>query len=1437
MHHHQAAAAAAAAAAYDLGGRRSHPGMMMHHLQQGPHTLHAQLDEHTAELERRLAAMQERLAFLEEIRSKDSIILSQYEMRIQQQDQLIHEMRAQLLAVRIPALVRAVPRALRPVRTVLLPSALHAVSLNAADGSDSPFPALSALLPDKDAAETHRSAAAPPDSDLDTTSPATSIADEIPAAPVAPKPAARAKAQPRKSASSSHTTASDGSAPMDVDPRGADQRRPASSFNVTGINMEGQRIRVDLSADKLTPWTSIVRRQRKDGGRMLKTADMAAINEAVGAFLAQSIPVERVVMCKLQASRDQGPVNPWERCDYAIPEALVDSFQTWFSSQLREGLLDSRLGQRRKSRTNDSPSVLTQALTSVESRRTLLTSPRSTGARSDPKREPPKRRSSQQRPSRGRKYVADDAESSPEPAADNEDHDSDAAEADNAPAFEAEDNQDDAQPAGVETESPEVMPDVPSSKWPAWTEVVRACYPQFRRTRKTYDQFASDFMSKNDPDNVVHHTISNANRGDLSVVAVPPYLQKQFMQAFVSEFEKGKWPYGRCQAVKLPMLRAEESDQSDEDGDRDDDGDGDGDGDGEGDGDDGDESQNVSSTSRTPRRAASAAASALVSTTRSASRSAQKKTPRRGERQARTQDAHDSVEQVEKLPERRSKRTQKPTPARRSSAARRRTPSRRIQSDAEERDGTDDDEKDETAEQETDDAREEAEDADAQDDSEVEAAEEEAEEEGQVEEDAQEEEEEEEEDSQEAPEEHAEEEAEEEAEDVEEEVEVRKSRSRPASRGGSSRARRGAVVTDSGEEDAGATETPRPRARSRSRANPPVAAAAPVEPEVPAAAAAASRAAAARPRASSTARGDRATNGVAAVSDDAGHVVSWRGVVAERVPGFFDDSANSSRGMATRIRAGLRSFAADHAVAQTLGDKLPLALVPQFVEWFKEHARRHFAAFDPDLASATADPMPLDVDAQAITAAFGRTARMRTQSPAPLAPPAASASQSRKRGRASNPPASKAARISRQRSMSPDIVDGNAPSSPTRLNTSPERSSRVRRRASIQDEPASRETPRGDDVTMTTNGDRAGDGSHGGAGAGVTASTASSAATAAATAVAGKMTSSKRASLNGRGAEEDRDSDIHASGNGDAEMPDASPGGSETAAAQSRSPVRRRGSQVSHSSQTRRASSPDRGVDRNSLALGHILDGDAVASQPDAQSLHTQQAAARSTFAVPSSASVAVHVPQRSSSRSPRPQPAQTPVQTQTAASATPASDVTAVATVAAAAAAGNARAPGVVAPPASASSSSMPEAAGATSDSTPQPTTPNQPYAIINGQVDPMTRYNHVLLSMMPNYNSRPKSRRIEMKRLVKAFLLNRMGDSFSTCVIFTDRADKSIVGVGGDAAGAIAAAAAGSDVLSASTSSGDKRVHHTYGIAKSIEQEFRAWAAVEMRRLFGDF
>nr|KAJ3416883.1 hypothetical protein HK105_001161 [Polyrhizophydium stewartii] len=968
---------------------------------------------------------------------------------------------------------------------------------------------------------------------------------EIPAAPVAPKPAARAKAQPRKSASSSHTTASDGSAPMDVDPRGADQRRPASSFNVTGINMEGQRIRVDLSADKLTPWTSIVRRQRKDGGRMLKTADMAAINEAVGAFLAQSIPVERVVMCKLQASRDQGPVNPWERCDYAIPEALVDSFQTWFSSQLREGLLDSRL------------------------------------------------------------------ESSPEPAADNEDHDSDAAEADNAPAFEAEDNQDDAQPAGVETESPEVMPDVPSSKWPAWTEVVRACYPQFRRTRKTYDQFASDFMSKNDPDNVVHHTISNANRGDLSVVAVPPYLQKQFMQAFVSEFEKGKWPYGRCQAVKLPMLRAEESDQSDEDGDRDDDGDGDGDGDGEGDGDDGDESQN-----------------------------------------ARTQDAHDSVEQVEKLPERRSKRTQKPTPARRS----------RIQSDAEERDGTDDDEKDETAEQETDDAREEAEDADAQDDSEVEAAEEEAEEEGQVEEDAQEEEEEEEEDSQEAPEEHAEEEAEEEAEDVEEEV----------------------------------------------------------EPEVPAAAAAASRAAAARPRASSTARGDRATNGVAAVSDDAGHVVSWRGVVAERVPGFFDDSANSSRGMATRIRAGLRSFAADHAVAQTLGDKLPLALVPQFVEWFKEHARRHFAAFDPDLASATADPMPLDVDAQAITAAFGRTARMRTQSPAPLAPPAASASQSRKRGRASNPPASKAARISRQRSMSPDIVDGNAPSSPTRLNTSPERSSRVRRRASIQDEPASRETPRGDDVTMTTNGDRAGDGSHGGAGAGVTASTASSAATAAATAVAGKMTSSKRASLNGRGAEEDRDSDIHASGNGDAEMPDASPGGSETAAAQSRSPV-------SHSSQTRRASSPDRGVDRNSLALGHILDGDA--------------------------------------------------------------------------------------------------------------PTTPNQPYAIINGQVDPMTRYNHVLLSMMPNYNSRPKSRRIEMKRLVKAFLLNRMGDSFSTCVIFTDRADKSIVGVGGDAAGAIAAAAAGSDVLSASTSSGDKRVHHTYGIAKSIEQEFRAWAAVEMRRLFGDF
>ncbi|KAI8928591.1 hypothetical protein BC831DRAFT_95532 [Entophlyctis helioformis] len=91
----------------------------------------------------------------------------------------------------------------------------------------------------------------------------------------------------------------------------------------------------------------------------------------------------------------------------------------------------------------------------------------------------------------------------------------------------------------------------------------------------------------------------------------------------------------------------------------------------------------------------------------------------------------------------------------------------------------------------------------------------------------------------------------------------------------------------------------------------------------------------------------------------------------------------------------------------------------------------------------------------------------------------------------------------------------------------------------------------------------------------------------------------------------------------------------------------------------------------------------------------------------------------------------------------------------------------------------------------------------VAGGTVDPLTRYNHVLKSMMPAYNATPKERRVEMKRLVKNYLMEKMGDAFTSCILFSTRG---------------------------------KETHHTYGIMRSLEPEFRQWAIVEMQRLFGD-
>ncbi|KAH6567652.1 hypothetical protein BASA60_008925 [Batrachochytrium salamandrivorans] len=87
------------------------------------------------------------------------------------------------------------------------------------------------------------------------------------------------------------------------------------------------------------------------------------------------------------------------------------------------------------------------------------------------------------------------------------------------------------------------------------------------------------------------------------------------------------------------------------------------------------------------------------------------------------------------------------------------------------------------------------------------------------------------------------------------------------------------------------------------------------------------------------------------------------------------------------------------------------------------------------------------------------------------------------------------------------------------------------------------------------------------------------------------------------------------------------------------------------------------------------------------------------------------------------------------------------------------------------------------------------------------VTRYNHVLRSMVPNYNTLPKDKRVEMKRAVKVFLADQLGGEFDACVIHTLRE--------GHTSGS----------------------HHTYGVPASIESEFRGWAAKTMTRVFGSW
>ncbi|EGF82873.1 hypothetical protein BATDEDRAFT_34500 [Batrachochytrium dendrobatidis JAM81] len=94
-----------------------------------------------------------------------------------------------------------------------------------------------------------------------------------------------------------------------------------------------------------------------------------------------------------------------------------------------------------------------------------------------------------------------------------------------------------------------------------------------------------------------------------------------------------------------------------------------------------------------------------------------------------------------------------------------------------------------------------------------------------------------------------------------------------------------------------------------------------------------------------------------------------------------------------------------------------------------------------------------------------------------------------------------------------------------------------------------------------------------------------------------------------------------------------------------------------------------------------------------------------------------------------------------------------------------------------------------------------------IDGKSLRISRYNHVLKSMVPIYNTLPKNKRVEMKRAVKKYLTESLGENFEQCVLRTLR--------DGPGSG----------------------IHHTYGVPETIEPEFRKWSATTMTRIFGSW
>ncbi|KAI9334412.1 hypothetical protein BDR26DRAFT_867006 [Obelidium mucronatum] len=81
------------------------------------------------------------------------------------------------------------------------------------------------------------------------------------------------------------------------------------------------------------------------------------------------------------------------------------------------------------------------------------------------------------------------------------------------------------------------------------------------------------------------------------------------------------------------------------------------------------------------------------------------------------------------------------------------------------------------------------------------------------------------------------------------------------------------------------------------------------------------------------------------------------------------------------------------------------------------------------------------------------------------------------------------------------------------------------------------------------------------------------------------------------------------------------------------------------------------------------------------------------------------------------------------------------------------------------------------------------------------LTKYNSILVKLMPEFKSLSREARVAIKRGVKLFLQQEMAEKFSECMFTADGAD-----------------------------------HHTYGVPDHLLDEFKSWAVGELRRCFPD-